>query len=260
MQLFVHLTKTQGDCVTVLGGNLHAPLVSHAPKTHNDQSSKGLRHRLEGDLRDFNLLKEQKKAMGYQAKQTKNEARSQLHIMLFSRIDRLDTTSTAAILTHWLALINSVGNGGHMLLIMAASLGSKKMFQLLLNHGAELGTKDDGGNNALFCAIFSRKLSAVACLIDAGAKLSATDSDGDQALAIAAALGCPKMVKLMLKQSNGSAIDARNNVGETALIYAAKEGHFSSVRQLLKAGADYRIKDYAKKTAHQIALDNSQPN
>ena len=247
LQLFVHLTKAQGDCVTVLGGDLHAPLVSHAPKTHHDQNSKSLGHRLEGDPRDLELLKAQKKAMGHQAKQTGNEARSQLRIMLFSRVDRLDMKSTAAILAHRPALIHSTGNSGHTLLVMAALLGSKKMIQLLLNHGAELGTRDDVGNNALFHAIFSRKFSAVACLIDAGAKLSDTDSDGDQALAIAAALGCQKMVRLILKQTNGSAIDARNNAGETALIHAAKEGRFFSARLLLKAGADYRIKNVEKK-------------
>ena len=99
----------------------------------------------------------------------------------------------------------------------------------------------------------------MACLIDAGAKLSDTDSDGDQALAIAAAIGCPKMVRLILKQTNGSAINARNNAGETALIHAAKEGRFFSARLLLKAGADYRIKNVEKKTAHQIARDNCHP-
>jgi ankyrin repeat protein len=261
LQLFIHLTKTQGDCVTVLGGDLHAPLVSHAPKTHHDQNSKSLGHRLEGDPRDLNLLKAQKKAMGHQAKQTENEARAQLRIMLFSRVDRLDMTSTTAILAHRPALIHSSsnGNGGHTLLTTAAIRGSKKMIQLLLNHGAELGTRDDAGNNALFHAIFSRKFSAVACLIDAGAKLSDTDSDGDQALAIAAAIGCPKMVRLILKQTNGSAIDARNNAGETALIHAAKEGRFFSARLLLKAGADYRIKNVEKKTAQQIARDKGHP-
>ena len=256
LTIFLHLTKTQGDCVTVLGGDLHAPLVSHAPKTHADQSGKSRRMRLAGDPRDLALLKAKQKAMGHDMKQTMNEARSQLRSIFFARIDRLDIGSTEAILQQHPHLINCRGILGYTPLMVAAHLGSKKMIQALLKFKSNLHAQDNEGDTPLIKAIYSKKPAAVACLLEAGARVSDMDKDGDQALAIAASFGYSKMVKLFLQHPFGVAINACNKKGSTALIYAAMHGHPASVRRLLQAGADCTIKNNAGKTAQEIATLN----
>jgi ankyrin repeat protein len=51
-------------------------------------------------------------------------------------------------------------------------------------------------------------------------------------------------------------VDAKTNIGITALMMAATEGHAEAVRLLLKFGADRTLKDDEGLTAKEIAIRN----
>jgi len=53
--------------------------------------------------------------------------------------------------------------------------------------------------------------------------------------------------------TNNAAIDKQDNLGETALIKAVKEGHREMVRQLLGVGADPELSDYSGYSAYDHA-------
>lgn len=55
------------------------------------------------------------------------------------------------------------------------------------------------------------------------------------------------IVDLLIRE--GADIDAKNNNGETALMYAAKRGCLSTLAWLLERGADVTAKDKDGKTA-----------
>lgn len=51
----------------------------------------------------------------------------------------------------------------------------------------------------------------------------------------------------------GANVNARNGIGETALIYAVRSGRVRVIKQLLKAGADVNSRDNEGKTALDYA-------
>ena len=62
------------------------------------------------------------------------------------------------------------------------------------------------------------------------------------------------VLKLLLE--NGASINARDNAGRTALMYAAEHGRDELVQVLLEAGADATAQDRAGRTAWQWAEQN----
>ena len=56
-------------------------------------------------------------------------------------------------------------------------------------------------------------------------------------------------VKVAEAIRNGANVNARNNIGSTALIYAAYEGHTETARVLLQNGADVNARDNSGETA-----------
>ncbi|MFH1114668.1 MAG: ankyrin repeat domain-containing protein [Pseudomonadota bacterium] len=67
---------------------------------------------------------------------------------------------------------------------------------------------------------------------------------------LAAAMGEAKTVEAL---ANGEDVNAQNNTGKTALMFAASEGRLTVVETLLKAGADPNLKDKEGDTAASLA-------
>jgi uncharacterized protein len=78
-------------------------------------------------------------------------------------------------------------------------------------------------------------LEAVAKLLDQGTALEARDETGETPLLAASRAGRPELVAVLIKR--GADIGVRNDRGLTALHAAAYTGNFEVARELIQAGA-----------------------
>jgi ankyrin repeat protein len=83
--------------------------------------------------------------------------------------------------------------------------------------------------------VISGELLDVKRLIEKGADVNAKDNEGITALMYAVAFEHPEMVKLLIDA--GADVNAKDNEGITALMVASFEGYTDIVELLIKAGA-----------------------
>ena len=91
------------------------------------------------------------------------------------------------------------------------------------------------------------KTAEVRKLVLAGAKVNAADQDGFTALMFAIMRGDEGMADYLIEQK--ADVNRRNKVGQTALMLAAQGGHKKLVEHLIRAGADVRAVDEEKRNA-----------
>ena len=140
------------------------------------------------------------------------------------------------------------GDTGLTALSQAVSRGSLEMVNALLGAGADPNLKGGGKRAALSWLPDGDAAAGIArALLSAGAKLDAKDEDGNTALMFAAAHDSTAALKALLDA--GAKVDARNEDGRTALSLAAADGNLESVRLLVVAGADLNRRDKEGRTA-----------
>ena len=122
-------------------------------------------------------------------------------------------------------------------LTLAITNGDSAMVEALLKAGADPNTTLPGGETALMTAARVGTLASVKALIARGARVDSKDEKhGQTALMWAAAEGHPPVVEMLVEL--GADYKARLASGMTPLLFAIREGHGDVVRVLLKAGAD----------------------
>ncbi len=157
-------------------------------------------------------------------------------------------------------------------LMYATDIGHTEVVKLLLEAGAHPNIQDDDSLAALKIAANKGHTEIVRLLLKAGANPNIKNKHGATALMAAADNGHVDVVKELLDEksykpnmnviekvynlfSKNKAINidlnATNNHGMSALMWAANKGHAEIVRLLLDAGADSNIKDY---DFHRTAL------
>jgi ankyrin repeat protein len=140
-------------------------------------------------------------------------------------------------------------------LILALREGAPRVAGILLaNPAIELELNAPNGNTALMMAAFKHNVPAVQALLAKGAIVN---RPGWTALHFAAASGDDEITGILLDRS--AYIDAEAPAKFTPLMIAAREGHESTVRLLLEAGADARLKNSESLTAAQIAERADRP-
>jgi ankyrin repeat protein len=148
--------------------------------------------------------------------------------------------------------------GGEPGLVLALREDSMKVFEVLLAHPAtRIETPAINGNTALMMAAFKGNMPAAQALLAKGARI---DPPGWTALHYAAAGGADDIARLLIKR--GAQLDPTSPLASgkyTPLMMAAREGHESTVRLLLEAGADARRKNSEGLTAAQIAERADKP-
>uniref|UniRef100_A0A2I3G9A2 Ankyrin repeat domain-containing protein 16 n=1 Tax=Nomascus leucogenys TaxID=61853 RepID=A0A2I3G9A2_NOMLE len=114
--------------------------------------------------------------------------------------------------------------------------------------------RDNCGVTALMDAIQCGHIDVARLLLDEhGACLSAEDSLGAQALHRAAVTGQDEAIRFLVSEL-GVDVDVRaTSTHLTALHYAAKEGHTSTIQTLLSLGADINSKDEKNRSALHLA-------
>ena len=122
--------------------------------------------------------------------------------------------------------------------------GQTDLVRELLKRGASPSGAGQGGVSPLIIAVIQNKADMVLLLLDAGADKRYSVLNG-------AKEGRTEMVRILLSH-NGDANDA-DELGKTALMYAAAWGRADTVRLLLQLGADPNRRDHQGQTAADYA-------
>ena len=120
------------------------------------------------------------------------------------------------------------------------------LVKLLLDKGANVDTKFDGGWTVLMAAVNNRQIEVVRVFLAAGANPNIQASYGGTALMNAAQGGNEEIARMLL--AAGADVNAKNLGGWSALMSAAVEGRSSTCRMLVEAGADVEPALYCFKT------------
>lgn len=174
------------------------------------------------------------------------------------------------------ANINVRDEEGETMLLWTARRGQTGIALMLVARGAVLDAQDLNGDTALILATEKGNIDIARALIDAGADIMTENRQGRKAFDVALKRGNTdkageQMVALferplkdilaripaadMAKNLSQAGVDLnqRNNLGDTALIWAVREGQEKIARAFIEAGADMRARDAAGRTPHEIA-------
>lgn len=139
--------------------------------------------------------------------------------------------------------VNAPQIDGTTALHWAVRTDNSELASLLLQAGANANAVNRYGVTPLSLACENGSASAVGLLLKAGADPNAPLPGGETVLMRCARTGSVEAVKVLL--AKGAAVDAKESFRQqTALMWAAAEGHAPVVEALLQAGADpaYRVK------------------
>ncbi|KAK6700549.1 hypothetical protein SNK05_013369 [Fusarium graminearum] len=137
-------------------------------------------------------------------------------------------------------------------LICAARGGWKKKVAFLLEKGADIEARNSLKNTALASAVLGGDLGVIGLLLDKGANAESKNDCGDTPLAIAAIKGRKRTTTRLL--AKGTNIESRNNNQETPLALAAINGRLETTKLLLKNGADIEARDKDERTPLACAV------
>jgi len=134
---------------------------------------------------------------------------------------------------------------------VVAAIGSERMANSLLDHGADAQRKDRNGYTPLHHAAHTGRVSVARALVRRGASIDARNTPLDTPLHLAARAHNDPLVDWLLTE--GADVNAINLGRRTPLHLAAGQGFDSTVKLLLKRGADRSIKNDIGKTALDVA-------
>ena len=144
---------------------------------------------------------------------------------------------TAALLIWAGANVNALNDLGVSPLALAALNANPEMVDMLLHAGADPNAALPSGETMLMTGARTGSVDVTRALVAAGAKVEPGSHWHDQtALMWAAAEGHAEVVELLLE--SGSDVHARSRFGATALLLAARKGDVATARALLEGGAD----------------------
>src|SRR5947208_4949588 len=148
-----------------------------------------------------------------------------------------DDLETEELLVRAGANVNAANRYGVTPLSLACANGNGAMVERLLKAGADPNTALPGGETPLMTAARVGELASVKALLSRGASVhSKDDRHGQTALMWAAAEGHAEVVQELINA--GADFRIRLTSGFTPLLFAVREGRIGVVRLLLKAGAD----------------------
>lgn len=155
--------------------------------------------------------------------------------------------------------VNQRNKEGNPPLYVAFRDNKREIFDLILEKNADV--KIPGKNNKTILHLVAPYDDADLArkLIERGADVNAVDEiDGDIPLIGSCVGNYRQMEMIMLFLDKGARIDHQGKNKATCLMYVAATGHKEAVRELLKRGADRKLKDIEDKTALDWALKKNR--
>jgi ankyrin repeat protein len=148
-----------------------------------------------------------------------------------------DDLEIATLLVRAGASVKAANRYGVTPLSLACTNGDGGMVEMLLKAGADPDTALPGGETPLMTAARTGALASVKALVSRGASVDSKDERrGQTALMWAAAEGHADVVQALIDAD--ADFGTRVPSGFTPLLFAVREGRIDVVRVLLKAGAD----------------------
>ena len=168
----------------------------------------------------------------------------------------LDPEDAVRVLLDLGADIHSRNDSGETALFRAAANGLCRMIQVLMEYGADIHARSKLGRSVLFTAVecHYRSDETVSLLLELGVDVHLQDSAGNTALILAAAGDKLDVVKLLL--GHGANPHTKNEAGDTALTLAAAKGKPDAVKLLLNHSANPHTKNETGGTALSLSAGN----
>ena len=164
-----------------------------------------------------------------------------------------DDAEIADLLIRAGALVNAADNYEVTPLSLACTNASPVLVETLLEAGANPNAAQANGETVLMTCARGGVMDAVNALLDRGVDLNATEAThGQTALMWAAWEGHTQVVRGLIAHS--ADVHARTTTGYTALLLAAREGYQDTTQTLLEAGADVNDAAEDGTTALVIAI------
>lgn len=147
-------------------------------------------------------------------------------------------------------------NLGVLTALHRADPAKPRIFELLIDHGADLEARDHDGKSPLLSHSGSARSNAedtMRLLLRRSADIHARDNSGETALFKAVDLGNRRIIQVLME--NGADINARDKHGRTVLFTAVERYYRSdeTVSLLLKLGVDVHLQDFDGNTALTLA-------
>lgn len=138
------------------------------------------------------------------------------------------------------------------LLRMSIKFNANNIVKFLLEKDLNINYMDKNGVNNFMYAIKYSTVSTrnLEMLLNHGANINSVDKENNTALHFAAKTGNKMVVDYLSKKMSN--INAINNVGDTPLIVAVKEGRLDTIIGLVNNGADVTIPDKDGITAQKL--------
>jgi ankyrin repeat protein len=146
---------------------------------------------------------------------------------------------------------------GRAPLSWAIENGNEAVVKLLLEHNADVQTKDKSGRTPLILASEKGFEAIARLLIDKNAHVRSRDRDfGRTSLSWASKHGHEAVVRLLLDKGAERVVNSRDKSGNTALTWASRYGHSAVVILLLDNGAATEPADEFSRTPLSWAVIN----
>ncbi|GMU23488.1 MAG: hypothetical protein AMXMBFR13_35660 [Phycisphaerae bacterium] len=157
------------------------------------------------------------------------------------------------------AEVKSMDEGGSTPLHSVAMRGSPEMVQMLLERGADVNARNNG-STPLHNASDRANLPVMEALLNAGADIEAVNERGATPLHAAVEHSGDSTAAMAadLLLAYGANVNARNNQGQTCLHHAARSGFMNAtIELLLAAGADPGIRDQNGQSPLDVAIGSA---
>ncbi len=261
-QLFLHISETNGDSATMIGGELTAPLIAHAPlpwmtlsaPLHQQQGNHPQksgnkyqpRQRLSGSKQDIEKLKSTtspNEEFLPDIKQEMSRDQKQRFNMLVKQVYKQDIAAINAILESDPNLKTIVAQAmqGKTILHWACAVNKPKAIDALIQAGCDVNGTDKQGRTPLHIACETESFHSMEALLKYGAKTEIADSKGNTPLMAACSQGNSEVIQLLLNHKAN--LEATDPLGYTPFVRATHEDKVEKMGMLKNRGANIDAKD-----------------